>query len=118
MKSIDQDIFETVPELLEDDEEANEFTAGNTWYEKASGLPVGTWVELKQESTNSQLRCKLVANIKTLEKLIFVNKAGAKVAERKVVELAREFNDGAAKVINDNTMFDQALENVIVNLRK
>lgn len=117
IKNIDQDIFKAVPELVADEEEINEFVPGNSWFDMASGLAVGTWVELVQASTKSHLRCKLVANIRTLEKLIFVNKAGAKVAERKVVELARELKDKEAKVVNDNTIFDQALENVIVNLR-
>ena len=115
IQNIDQDIFKAIP--IEEEKPEDEFVEGNTWFDMASGLAIGTWVELHQVDTDAELRCKLVANIKTLQKLIFVNKAGAKVAERKVIELAQELKNQESKIINDNTIFDQALENVIVNLR-
>ncbi len=115
IKNLDQDFAET-PELKEI-EPINEFVEGNTWFDLASSLPVGVWVELTQKEGSAPLRCKVVANIKSLNKLIFVNKAGAKVAERQVIELAQELKAQKAKVLNDNTIFDQALEKLIVNLR-
>jgi hypothetical protein len=113
--NIDQDVFKALPD--EEEKPEDEFFAGNTWFDMASSLPIGTWVELHKSDTDSELRCKLVANIRSLGKLIFANKAGAKVAERKVIEFAQELKSQESKVINDNTIFDQALENVIVNLR-
>ncbi len=116
LDSLDGDIVEEV--IQQEEAVEAEFAPGDTWYDMASELAIGTWVELPQVGSDQALRCKLVANIKTLEKLIFANKAGAKVAERKVVELAAELKEKSSKVVNENTIFDQALENVIVNLRE
>ena len=118
IKTIDQEIFKAIDEEDEKKAPDHEFVAGNPWYDMVRQLPIGVWVELKQDGTDAQLRCKLVANIKTLEKLIFVNKAGIKVAERKMHELAESLKNQEARVINDNMIFDQALESVIVNLRR
>ncbi len=115
IKNLDQEIPKA--EIVPDIKVNEEFVAGNSWYDMVVGLPIGAWLELHQKEGEVKLRCKLVANIKTLEKLIFVNKAGAKVAERKVTVLARELKEQKSRVINDNMIFDQALENVIVSLR-
>jgi hypothetical protein len=116
IKNLDQDLFVAAPEIKELEPE-NEFVEGNTWYDMVSSLPIGAWLELDQQEGEAPLRCKLVANIKSLQKLIFVNKAGAKVADKKMIDLAKDLKGQKARVINDNTIFDQALENVIVNLR-
>ena len=117
IQNLDQDVLKALPEIVKEEESKEEFVEGNSWYDMAKNLQIGAWAELSQGNDDAELRCKLIANIKSLEKLIFVNKAGAKVAERTVVELAQELKDQKSKLINDNTIFDQALENVIVNLR-
>jgi hypothetical protein len=120
IKTIDRDLMQEIETEDEEEEKPaeHEFVAGNPWYDMASQLPIGAWMELKQEGSDTKLRCKLVANIKSLGKLIFANKVGVKVADKKVVEIAEALKKQEARVINDNMIFDQALESVIVNLRK
>lgn len=80
-------------------------------------LQVGGWVELHQ-SENRTVRCRLAAIIRATGKFIFVNRAGAKVAENTREGLAHLFSRGELTILDEGRLFDRALESVIGNLRE
>lgn len=79
-------------------------------------LCVGNWVDLRQDD-GAMLRCRLAAVINGIGKYIFVNRAGIKVAEFDVPALHAALADGGVILIEDDRLFDRALESVITNLR-
>ena len=81
----------------------------------AGKLQVGAWLELHQEE--QKIRCKLAAHIKSVDKMIFVNRAGMKILEKSKLEVAYELKAGKLVLLDDSLLFDRALENVITNLR-
>lgn len=85
------------------------------WLAKADGLRVGCWLELKRDG--SQIRCKLAAFIRAVDKYIFVNRSGAKIAEYRRNELADMMAQGDIEILDDGLIFDRALESIIDNLR-
>jgi hypothetical protein len=85
------------------------------WLAKADGLRVGCWLELHRDG--SQIRCKLAAFIRAVDKYIFVNRSGAKVAEYRRNELAEMMAQGHIQILDDGLIFDRALESIIDNLR-
>ena len=78
-------------------------------------LSAGHWVELTVDGSNS--RCKLAARISSSGKFIFVNRSGVKMAEFFTEDLAAEYQLGRLKILDDEALFDRALESVISNLR-
>ncbi len=78
-------------------------------------LRAGSWVELKVESVFK--RCKLAAKIASSGKFIFVNRSGMKMAEFLTSELCQYLQLGSMKILDDEALFDRALESVISNLR-
>lgn len=80
-------------------------------------LRVGQWITVEQENGDA-LRCKLAANLREGEKLIFINARGIKVAEYDAVSLALAVHEGKVKLIDEGALFDRALEAVINDLRQ
>lgn len=85
------------------------------YVERLDGVEIGTWFEFIPENGN-RMRAKLSARVNG-GRLIFVNRSGFKIAERGLEELAAELRDGKALLLDDNQLFDKALESVIANLR-
>lgn len=81
-------------------------------------LHTGGWFELSVTSEQPPQRCKLAAIISFSGKYIFVNRGGMKVAEFAKAALYQHFDSGLIKLVDDNQLFDRALESVIGNLRK
>ena len=79
-------------------------------------LRVGNWVDLRQED-GKMLRCRLAAVINGIGRYIFVNRAGIKVAEYNRDSLMDAISEGHLLLIDDDRLFDRALESVISNLR-
>ena len=80
-------------------------------------LKVGMWVEFK--ATEQHERHKLVARIRTMEKLIFANRRGIKVAEMSQMHLAVEFSQGRARLVDDQPqIIDRALQSVVGGLKQ
>lgn len=78
----------------------------------------GTWVEFKANTVNPE-RCKLVAKIRALDKLVFTNRRGIKVAEIGQSKLARQLSNGNARIIEEeNSVVDNALNSVLNDLDK
>ena len=78
-------------------------------------LRAGSWVEL--EIDGEFKRSKLAARISSSGKYIFVNRNGMKMAEFLTYELCRNLQEGTMKILDDEALFDRALESVISNLR-
>ena len=78
-------------------------------------LNAGHWVELEQDGQS--VRCKLAAKISSSGKYIFVNRSGVKMAEFLTNDLAIEYQLGRLKILDEEALFDRALESVISNLR-
>lgn len=83
---------------------------------KIKGLTSGQWLEIGQE--DEALRCKLAANIRQGQKMVFINPRGVKVAEFSAIELAEKVHQGEARLLEDSALFDRALASVITNLRQ
>lgn len=79
-------------------------------------LRVGNWVDFRQDDGRI-LRCRLAAVINGIGKYIFVNRSGIKVAELNRSELETALIDQSIALIDDDRLFDRALESVISNLR-
>ncbi|MGX5173632.1 DUF1631 domain-containing protein [Aliikangiella sp. IMCC44653] len=84
-------------------------------FELVDSLTAGSWFELVVNDKN--IRCKLAARISSVGKFIFVNRNGIKVAEYFTQQLAQEYQLGRVKILDDEALFDRALESVISNLR-
>jgi hypothetical protein len=106
------DISGSLPSVDEDKlaEIEAEFSA------QIKSLRVGSWLDFRQED-GKMLRCRLAAVIKGIGKYIFVNRSGIKVAEFNHQELAQALSEKLVLLIDDDRMFDRALESVINNLR-
>ncbi len=78
-------------------------------------LRAGSWIELKVDGEFK--RCKLAARIASTGKYIFVNRSGMKMAEMLTIDLCQAYQLGDMKILDDDALFDRALESVITNLR-
>lgn len=95
----------------------NEPAVSELTLKKVASLKVGHWVEFGHDVEN-KFRAKLAAFIKPADKYIFVNRTGMKVAEKSQLELALDIDHGNISLLDDNLLFDRALQSVIGNLRK
>lgn len=84
---------------------------------QVDSLRSGCWIELIQDDQRT-LRCKLAAIIKPTGRYIFVNRSGIKVLEKSRTALAIDFKENAITLLDNNLLFDRALESVIGNLRR
>ncbi len=80
-------------------------------------LKIGVWIEFV--SHDQRERHKLVARIRSMEKLIFANRRGIKVAEMSQMHLAVELSQGRARLVDDQPqIIDRALQSVVGGLRQ
>lgn len=84
--------------------------------DSAEAMQVGQWVELV--SANEKQRCRLVAVLPNSGKRIFVTRAGLKVGEYDVLELAQKITLKELALLEDAQLFDKALSSVIEGLRQ
>lgn len=80
-----------------------------------SRLNVGSWIEFMDG--NKVDRHKLVARIRSVDKLIFANRRGVKVGEMAGMKLAVDLSLGRARLVEDSLLIDRALESMIGSLR-
>jgi hypothetical protein len=100
---------ETTPQVQDALPEDNKFV------QLVARLGVGCWVEFSE--SEKQERHKLVARIRSVDKLIFANRRGIKVAEMSAMQLAVDMNLGRARVVEEAEFIDRALESMMGNLR-
>ncbi|NIB40017.1 DUF1631 domain-containing protein [Pseudomaricurvus alkylphenolicus] len=84
---------------------------------QVDGFVQGCWFEF-QEPDSAPVRCRLAAVIKSVDKYIFVNRTGVKVAEKSREQLAMALQNESVRMLDDGKLFDRALESVIGDLRK
>lgn len=80
-------------------------------------LRTGNWIEFTQQDEH-KLRCKLAAVSKPTGRYVFVNRSGMKVLEKSRMNLALEFKNNTATLLDNTLLFDRALESVIDSLRQ
>ncbi|CAA0094500.1 Uncharacterised protein [Zhongshania aliphaticivorans] len=102
--------------LTSDDSSTDGVEGSELDAKRIQALRVGSWVDFRQED-GQMLRCRLAAVINGIGKYIFVNRSGIKVAELNRDELASALADHSVVLIDDDRLFDRALESVISNLR-
>lgn len=103
--------------VAEQSAKLNEPAVSEQSLNKIAHMKVGNWVEFGLNEDN-KFRAKLAAFIKPADKYIFVNRTGMKVAEKTSLELALDVDHGNVTLLDDNLLFDRALESVIGNLRQ
>lgn len=101
-----EDPTPVVTEALPED---NEFVA------MVNRLNVGSWIEFMDGDKVD--RHKLVARIRSVDKLIFANRRGVKVAEMAGMRLAVDLSIGRARLVEEAQFIDRALESMIGSLR-
>ncbi len=92
-------------------------SVSSSWLEQVDRFAQGSWFEVA-EAKKPAYRCRLAAVIKSVDKYIFVNRNGMKVAEKTREELAIALQQGQFSMLDDGMLFDRALESVIGNLRE
>ena len=108
---LEQEPVESPPETIDD----LPSVGAQRWVES---LGTGCWLQLVVAEGKAPQRCKLAAIISFSGKHIFVNRNGVKVAELSGHELAQCFDRGQVILLDENQLFDRALESVIGNLRQ
>lgn len=86
------------------------------YLERLATVDLGTWFAFSNDGEH-QLRAKLSARLNRGYRLIFVNRAGFKLADKQTEAVAEELSTGQAFILDHNMLFDKALEQVITNLR-
>lgn len=84
--------------------------------QRLRAIELGTWFELT-DTEGRENRAKLSARLNRGRRFVFVNRAGFKVADRPIEALLADLREGRATILDDNTLFDRALESVIGSLR-
>lgn len=104
-----------MPETPPVEPEKTELPSDDKHVLMVSHLNVGSWVEFIDQ--DKQDRHKLVARIRSVDKLIFANRRGIKVSEMTGNKLAMDMSLGRARVVESGEFIDRALESVIGSLR-
>lgn len=104
------------PELVQEVKKEDQLPEDDAVLEQVAALGAGSWVEFVDGDKVE--RHKLVARIRSIDKLIFANRRGIKVAEMSGMQLAIDIRAGKARLIEvEDHVFDRALESVIGALR-
>lgn len=117
MDTLKGETLERTEVVVEQPQEVTALTSDDPRVRQVAKLRVGQWVAFEQ-SDGETLRCKLAANLREGEKLIFINARGIKIAEHNAVSLAMAIHENQASLINEDALFDRALEAVINDLRQ
>ena len=77
-------------------------------------LQPGRWLEIKTQ--NEVIRCKLSLYLEANDKYVFVNGAGAKVAEYDGEELISAYQDKNVVILKNTPLFERAFKSVLNDL--
>lgn len=117
------DDLSTVPTLMEDivlqePSPATEEAPGFDEYtDFVSGLNVGIWVEFLQENLKT-VRGKLAWKSEVLNEFTFVDRMYKVVADKSAQELADDFRNMRASVVEEVPLLDRALDAVVKGLKR
>ncbi|OUR99149.1 hypothetical protein A9Q81_11245 [Gammaproteobacteria bacterium 42_54_T18] len=85
--------------------------------QKAEGLPIGSWVTLKEPNRKS-IRCKLSAKLTETDSYVFVNRFGIKSLERDKKDVAMSIQKGYLCILESGLLFERAMDRITSTLRK
>ncbi len=85
--------------------------------ERLERVEVGTWFELPDEE-GGRVRAKLSWRSPVTDRMVFVNRKGAKVAERTLHGLAAELRRGDARILEDVPLLDRAMNAAVEALKR
>ncbi|HEX7342147.1 MAG TPA: DUF1631 domain-containing protein [Rhodanobacteraceae bacterium] len=85
---------------------------------RVRALKVGNWLEFSSGKEGTDERAKLSWISPISGKYLFVNRRGLKVADKTMAQLASEFANGTASVLEELPLFDRALDAIVERLRK
>lgn len=71
-------------------------------------VAIGTWFDFRRDDDRG-LRAKLSARVADDRRFVFVNRAGFKVAERGLRDLAEGVRDGSIRILDHGALFDRAM---------
>jgi len=86
------------------------------YYKQLDKAAIGTWFEFLQDNGRT-IRAKLSARLGDGDRLIFVNRAGFKLSDRHRHEMAEAMHNRRLSILDDDMLFDKALEALVANLR-
>lgn len=107
------------PDPGDSDEEAREALAANereSHSRRLLELPPGTWFEI--EGADGQRARVRLAEVVDDERFVFANRAGFKVLERTIEELADALLKGGTEILDDHRLFNAGLSRVVRRLRE
>ncbi|PCJ51018.1 MAG: hypothetical protein COA74_00710 [Gammaproteobacteria bacterium] len=82
------------------------------------GLQLGNWFELNHNNDRDKaIRCKLAAIISSINKYIFVDYTGKKIAEYSKPNLVQAFKDEKITQLEEGALFDRALKSILESAR-
>ncbi|MBT8147567.1 MAG: DUF1631 domain-containing protein, partial [Gammaproteobacteria bacterium] len=84
---------------------------------QVDNLPIGSWLSFQVEGGQS-MYCTLTAKLPADERLMFANSKGVKVLEKTREGLARELQQGSARIVSEWPLFERGMESVIARLRE
>ena len=82
------------------------------------GVRPGQWVEFVGEGESHRMRCKLARINKETDRYIFENRSGMRIAEYTGRQLQKDIDQGIIHVLEDNMIFDRALQAVMEKFKK
>lgn len=77
---------------------------------KARDLAIGQWVEISSNSEDTEFtRCKLIAKIDLVDRFVFIDHVGKKVAELNRYEVALSLQNSSLKILNNTPLVERAI---------
>lgn len=92
--------------------------AAQEFVTKANNLRPGTWVIYSPPNSPRTFRCKLAMITDPGDSLVFVNRFGLRVFEKRVNEVAHDLQKGYVKLLDSGVLFDRAMGNISNRLKK
>lgn len=86
---------------------------------RAKALPIGQWMEIRRSaSATDGERCKLIAKIDLVDRFVFIDAVGKKVAELNQREVAGALQTKTLVLLNSAPLVERALHCISNNLTK
>jgi hypothetical protein len=91
--------------------------ASEEYLVKAKALPIGQWMEICSNASDIDgERCKLIARIDLVDRFVFIDAVGKKVAELSQREVALALQCGTLRTLNNGPLVERALHCINTNL--
>jgi len=89
------------------------------YFDQVENLEVGTWFKVNEHTIDEQknIHCKLAAILESVDKYIFVNNSGRKVAEYNKEQLVELFRNNQVTQLEKGALFERALKSIVSDFR-